>query len=590
MTGSRDRKLSGETSEEASRRTPASDGATRSGARSERRNGSVTAIAGLVVFAAGVATHHEILGYWFTGSDTLSLIESSRITGLSDIWTIFTRPLMHGTQFVDGALFYRPVASLSYGIDYVLWGLSPFGYHLTDLLLHGVTAVLVFLLVLEVTGGDATGGDTGDVTTALVGGLVFALHPLSVEVVPTPARRQDVLAATFLTGAILLFVRWLDHRDRQGHLAGSVVAYLLALGSKETAVVLVPVAGAWFLWAWVGAGRDVRDLRDLRAVGTAGGRALAPFVGATVVYLGVRTAVLGGLGGYVGREVHRRPLTAIATRYVRSLLYPVDHLGFVLPVDPWPIPGGLSAVLAVSLVLAGGALRAAGGIESLLESRRGRTLTAFGLWALAPLPLLVLVGRYTVRSGYMSTVPVAAGLALVLVPAARRVRIRGTPSTTGNRSGEDPATSRGRTHRMGHAAVVLVTTAVVLSLVAGSPLLHEYDGWERAGELSHGTLTAVASEVEDANTSPGERVVVVDGIAHTRSTSHLTAPPRARSVTFVWANSIESWLRLRHSTDGDVRVGNLTVIRAEPDRVWATSRVTGNEIRVELHYGGGSGR
>jgi hypothetical protein len=90
-----------------------------------------------------IATHYEVLTYWFTGPDTLTLIETSRIGGSKSAIDTLTKPLMHGTNFVAlTGKFYRPVASLSYAIEYWLWGLDPFGYHLTDLLAHATAAVL----------------------------------------------------------------------------------------------------------------------------------------------------------------------------------------------------------------------------------------------------------------------------------------------------------------------------------------------------------------------------------------------------------------------------------------------------------------
>lgn len=512
----------------------------------DRNDEAVTAAGGLVVVALAVFAHYEVLGYWFTGADTLTLIETSRVTEPGDAVDILAEPLMHGTAFVDVALFYRPVASLSYALDHLVWGLDPFGYHLTDLLLHAAAALAAFLLVNRVT--------RGDLLTAVVAGAVFAVHPLSVEAVPTPARRHDVLVAAFLALSLWLFVRWVDAPDRPAPLAGSVVAYLLALGSKETGVILVPLAGTWYALAWFEGDADLRPFlgRGLQAA--------TAFGGATVAYLAVRYAVLGGVGGYVGRAIPQSPKEITAARYARSLFYPVDYHSYLFSLDLRPVPGVLYVVLAGALVLAALAVLDAGGLRPLLASRRGRAVAVFGLWVLVPLPLFFRVGRYTVRSGYHATIPVAAAAAILLVPAARRLR-----------AGEFGT----------NVATVLVAGVLALSLVAGSPLLHPYDGWEKAGEVSEGILSATADRTDSS-----DETLVVDGVPSVRSTRALTDPPRARSVTYVWANSIESWLRMRHGMDPDVHVDDTTTLSGMPNGVEATARMDGDQKRIGLRYEG----
>lgn len=514
---------------------------------SRRDDATVTAAGGLLVVALAVLTHYDVLGYWFTGADTLTLVETSRVTGPGDAVDLLTKPLMHGTAFVEVALFYRPVASLSYAVDHLLWGLDPLGYHLTDLLAHAAAALLAFLLVRRVT--------EGDVVTAGVAGALFALHPLSVEVVPTPARRHDALVAAFLALSLLLFVRWVDERDGWAPLAGSVVAYLLALGSKETGAILVPLAGAWYALAWFEGDTDPRTFLRRGAV------AAAAFGAATAAYLAVRFAVLGGIGGYVGREIPRGPPEITVARYARSLFYPVDHVALLLGGESQPVPGVLYVVLAGAVLLAVLAALDAGALRPLLASRRGRAVALFGLWILAPLPLFLRVGRYTVRSGYHATVPVAAAVALLLVPAARRIRAR--------EFGAD-------------VAALAVAAALALSLVAGSPLVRTYDGWEKAGDVSEGVLSATAEEATAAETD----TVRVVGLPGVRTTRALTDPPHAKSITYVWANSVESWLRMRHSTDPTVRVGNTTTLTGMPNGVEASSSVRDGETRIRLRYVG----
>ena len=90
-------------------------------------------IAILSVVVIGFLAHKPALGCFFTGTDTFTLIDTARVTSARDLIEILCNPLMAGSGFVSQGLFYRPVSTLSYSLDYFFWGLNPFGYHLTNL-------------------------------------------------------------------------------------------------------------------------------------------------------------------------------------------------------------------------------------------------------------------------------------------------------------------------------------------------------------------------------------------------------------------------------------------------------------------------
>lgn len=91
----------------------------------------------------------SVIAYWrvlrdgFAGVDDLTLIETSRIGSFDDFIRLFTTPT---GNYAFTQHFNRPISSLTYTFDYAIWGLNPFGYHLTDLALHLVVVILVFLL------------------------------------------------------------------------------------------------------------------------------------------------------------------------------------------------------------------------------------------------------------------------------------------------------------------------------------------------------------------------------------------------------------------------------------------------------------
>ena len=132
---------------------------------------------------------------------------------------------------------YRPVRNASYAIDFLVWGLRPFGFHLTNVLIHAANAVLVFLLIRRIS---------EKLGTAVVAALIFAVHPIQTDSVAYVSGRRDVLFALFYLAA---FHAYLSYRARASRTW--FVLFLgfwgLSLMSKEMAVSLPLVIFVWNL-------------------------------------------------------------------------------------------------------------------------------------------------------------------------------------------------------------------------------------------------------------------------------------------------------------------------------------------------------
>ncbi len=168
-----------------------------------------------------------ILANGFVWDDIPHIAQNPRLTHVSELSTYLTQPQ---------GLYYRPAVFFSYALEHALWSV-PAGYHLTNLLLHILTAVLL------ATVGVRTGLS---VWAAFAAALVFALHPLQTEAVAYVSGRTDLL----MTAAALLSWRFL--LGGGGVLERGILAALaaaLAMLCKETgfAVVLVIPWVAWRL-------------------------------------------------------------------------------------------------------------------------------------------------------------------------------------------------------------------------------------------------------------------------------------------------------------------------------------------------------
>ncbi len=206
-------------------------------------------------------------GNGFTYDDSVTIVNNSLIKSWSRFHALFSRNYF----FLSGELSYRPIVTLTYFIDYSLWGQNPTAFHLTNIFLHTANTIVFYIFLRKVAAytnrqgmatNQAIGGmpasshherDRGRVgppqtflphtvakRIAFVSALVFAVHPALTETVNSVSYREDLLAAGFFLIAFILFIKITRQACAGFHLyyAGSLCAYLLALFSKEMAITL----------------------------------------------------------------------------------------------------------------------------------------------------------------------------------------------------------------------------------------------------------------------------------------------------------------------------------------------------------------
>ena len=131
------------------------------------------------------------------------------------------------TRVVFG--FWAPLTILSYQLDASLYGMKPWGFHLTNVLLHAASTGLLYLALLSMTGAPRR-------CAAVV--LLFALHPLRTESVVWIAERKDVLSMVFLTLALVAYARYC--RQPSGARFGGVFLAMLAGCLAKSSLVTLP--------------------------------------------------------------------------------------------------------------------------------------------------------------------------------------------------------------------------------------------------------------------------------------------------------------------------------------------------------------
>ncbi len=307
-------------------------------------------LAAIVWVVFGRTVHHEFVNF-------------------DDGWLVYDNPMVKSglnlksilwafkfNQF-DNSDYWHPLDFLSHMLDCQLYGLAPGGHHLTNVLLHATAAILLFLVLREMTGA---------LWRSAFVAAVFAIHPLRVESVAWVAERKDVLHGVFFMLTIGAYVRYV--RRPWSFARYGLVVFLFALGlmSKPTLMplpFLLLLLDYWPLKRFV----PMTAAGDASGTKPAGWRSYRPVLVRLIVeklplfMLSAASCVLAAIWDRVSFDVIKvlpRSLqisNALVSyvAYMRQMFYPVK-LALVYPFPDGGLPLGevIGAVILLVLITA----------------------------------------------------------------------------------------------------------------------------------------------------------------------------------------------------------------------------------------------
>ena len=225
--------------------------------------------------------------------------------------------------------FYRPLATLSFALDYHFWQLNAFGYHLSNVILHLFSGILLFLLLKQIF---------NQTSLSILTAALFLVHPINSEAVSYVSNRTDLLMLFFFLLSFYLYIFY-RQRGRKYLLIGSVVAYILCILSKEMGLVLPLFLLAYELIIKPG------PRPKSKGTGIKGFVPLTGFVATFIVYVVLRSTLLNFLNiNLLTRGAQREPFSQdliirflthakAGLVYLRLFFWPVNlHMEYDMPI------------------------------------------------------------------------------------------------------------------------------------------------------------------------------------------------------------------------------------------------------------------
>ncbi|MDO8446812.1 MAG: tetratricopeptide repeat protein [Deltaproteobacteria bacterium] len=263
----------------------------------------------------------------FEFDDRDRILDNPAIRNLSNIPAFFySRELMP-----FGGEIYRPLSDTSFAIEYSVWGNNPRGYHLTNIFIHTINSILLYILLQQIFRSERV---------SFAASLLFAWHPALTEAVIWIKGREDLIVASFYLLTLLLYRSY----GRIGAFKFlPMISFTLALLSKEMAVT-IPIILLMF------------DIYERKGIAVS---RYMPYVVITFLYLLVRYLVLGQVaqteywGGGILQTLYT--MSRVTMYYIKLLIFPVnlclDYLGYPVSTnfaEPYVILSLSSILLMVA--------------------------------------------------------------------------------------------------------------------------------------------------------------------------------------------------------------------------------------------------
>ncbi|MFA5830819.1 MAG: tetratricopeptide repeat protein [Candidatus Paceibacterota bacterium] len=217
------------------------------------KNGVQTAVASLVIFLAVWIVYANSIGNEFLWDDDAGIIFNNYIHDWQYFLNFFSQSMYNGAGIISG--YWRPAVLTVFAVEWHTFLVWPGGYHIVNILLHGINALLVFYLFRLLF---------GRFFIAFMTALVFGVHPLNTEAVTYISGIADSLCALFVLLGVIFYVKAgneTEHRRKRLFFLAVFLCFILALMSRESAIMM---PGLLFLADIFRKRNEVKNWRNLK--------------------------------------------------------------------------------------------------------------------------------------------------------------------------------------------------------------------------------------------------------------------------------------------------------------------------------------
>jgi len=288
----------------------------------------ITLVSIALIAILGVIAYGNSLDGKFILDDSHNVEDNPLIRSWSNLPKVFNINIRMDTG--EKRRFYRPLQSVTYMIDYSLWGLNVRGYHVVNVLLHILVVLAIYWLINILF---------RDKLLSLLTSILFIVHPIHTETVAYISDRSELLVALFVLLCFIFYIKQFNSKRISIYIL-MLVSFVLALASKENSLIL-PALLLLYHYTFK---------KKIKL------NAFIPLLLIVLVYIVLRLEGLKSTASKISSATtvfQRIPGFFVAiTNYIRVLLLPFNlHMGYGKKVFNFTHPQAIAGIILTILLL-----------------------------------------------------------------------------------------------------------------------------------------------------------------------------------------------------------------------------------------------
>jgi len=183
-----------------------------------------------ILFFINLIVYYNSLNNNFIWDDIVLIVSNKNLDSVKNFLKIIDKDFFYDDkeEYSNKRGYYRPVITFSYFVDNQLWGKKPFGFHLTNLIIHFLNSLLIYFIIKHLT---------KQFSVALLTSIFFSIHPIHIQSVSWISGRTDLISAFFCLLSFYTFILFKNKKNNFILFIFSLISFLLSVFSKEMTLI-----------------------------------------------------------------------------------------------------------------------------------------------------------------------------------------------------------------------------------------------------------------------------------------------------------------------------------------------------------------